>query len=253
MTGAYRALVSSVLAGTLAAMVVGFSATARATVMLDQAHTGPFSATSFVGNGSSFGNAQTFTVGLAGILDSVEVPVLGGSPTTLRILATAGGVPIGGAAGSTVLATSSSVTSVANLYTFDLSAAALAVAVGDVLAIELIGTGFWELSFGNAYAAGERYVFDTGVFSPVPVNNWTVVPGQDSLFRTFVEVAMIPEPSALALFAAGLAGLGFAARRSKRAQDNEVGEGFGAFKTRLGARDPGDQAPRSKSRPIHAS
>lgn len=218
MTGPYRTLVSLVLAGTLAAVVVGFSGPARATIMLDQAHTGPLSAGSFVGNGTSFGLAQSFTVGLAGILDSVEVPVDGGAPTTLRILATASGAPIGGAAGSTVLATSSSVTSVAGLHTFDLSAAALAVAVGDVLAIELIGTGFWRVSLGDAYAAGSSYSFDTGVISPVPVNNWTIAPGVDGLIRTFVQVPMIPEPSALALFAAGLAGLGVAARRRKRAQ-----------------------------------
>ena len=91
---------------------------------------------------TALGRAQTFTVGIAGLIGSLDVQLLSGSATLARIVATAGGAPIGGSGGSTVAATSSSVSSIGNVFTFDFSAAGLAVNVGDIFAIELFGDGF---------------------------------------------------------------------------------------------------------------
>jgi hypothetical protein len=172
-----------------------------ATVVLDQVSVGG-TGSARTSNGTTFGRAQTFTVGIAGLLDSVEVTMADGTPTTLRILATSGGVPVGGSGGSTVLATSSAATVLGASFTFDLSPAALAVAVGDVLAIEIFG-GRW-VTGPNTYAGGNGDFYNADFSIP----NWSPL-SSDQAFRTFVEngLATVPEPASLALFGAGLAGL----------------------------------------------
>jgi len=162
----------------------------------------------------TFGRAMTFTVGVAGVLDSIDIresfPV-----STLRILQTSGGVPIGGLGGSTVLATASSFTTLIGgpsddqLYRYDLSSAGLVVEVGDVLAIEPVQpaghTIFWWGSFSDSatYAGGGDYYFSAG--SPT----WVSTPN-DMHFRTYVDVS-VPEPTSVALL--GLGGLLIARRR----------------------------------------
>lgn len=167
-----------------------------------------------VSNTSNFGRAQTFTVGLAGLFDSLDVRLLGGSVTQARILATTNGTPIGGAGGSTVLATTSLVSSVGNILSFDFSASGLAVNVGDAFAIELIGSGTWSGSPRGTYAGGTAYFFN----SDSRIYNWRASESWDWDFRTYVDVpASVPEPGTLALLGIGLLGM-CAARRKSRSQ-----------------------------------
>lgn len=162
-------------------------------------------------NGTTFGRAQTFTVGLAGIFDSIDVQVRSGGATQARIIATAGGAPIGGSGGSTVLATSSSVTNAGDVYTFDFSPSGLAVTVGQILAIELFGQGQWSgvtATGGGSYAGGSDYFFNTNFATP----NWTINPNFDWNFRTYVDVS---EPGIVALVLIGLLGMSLARRRNR--------------------------------------
>lgn len=204
------------LTGRLAAFAVSgvlmtavWSGAASAIVVLDQDHIvsggNTFSSLSEAG----FGRAQTFTVGVAGTLDSIDVDILslGGSPL-MRILGTTGGVPDGGAAGSTVLASSSSFLSIGNIHTFDFSGDNLLVDIGDIFAIEVIGSGQWRGigGDGSSYPDGSDFFFNTTFAS---IENWTASGGFDNSFRTFVDTGAVavavPEPSTAAL---GIAGLG---------------------------------------------
>lgn len=145
---------------TILFLVASVSLGHAGVVLVDQDH---LSGTGSLGsgglsNGSDFGRSQTFTVGLAGVLDSVEVDIANEVPTLIQILDTSGGTPIGGASGSVILASSSSVTSAGDVHTFDLSSSGLVVNVGDVLAIEVFGTGAWRHHSGGAsYAGGNDF------------------------------------------------------------------------------------------------
>ncbi|MEQ8206647.1 MAG: PEP-CTERM sorting domain-containing protein [Woeseia sp.] len=168
-------------------------------------------ATFIVSNNTNFGRAQTFTVGLAGLFDSIDVQLSALSTLTeARILATSGGVPIGGPGGSTVLASSSLISSVGDLFSVDFSAFGLAVNVGDVLAIELIGDAAWLGSASNPYAGGGDNYFNANFGAP----NWTANGNSDTNFRTYVDVPTgVPEPGTLALFGIGLLGMSVSRRK----------------------------------------
>ena len=166
-----------------------------------------------VGQSAAFGlseltRAQTFTVGVDGVLDSVELLLRDSGTKTFEIHATTGGVPV---LGSTPLA-SVSVTFAAGLASWvaiDFSSFAIPVSVGDVLAIVQPGAlpvgGFWWAG-GGGYAGGTLY--STIDSSP---GAYVAFPSLDFNFRTYVEA---PEPAA-GLLAAVAALLLLAGRRGR--------------------------------------
>ncbi len=160
----------------------------------------------------SFRRAQTFTVGMGGILHSVEVEA--DEPEELRILSTAKGVPT-----YTTLATSTSVTSSASFHLFDLTAANLSINSGDVLAIELVKVGepghvshYWTGTFelgGGYYPGGSDYYINPDYGA----TTWTQNLDDDWNFRTYV----VPEPGSLVLLGAGVVAVLVYTWRKRRA------------------------------------
>lgn len=157
--------------------------------------------------------AQTFTVGLAGILDRVEVQVglvddvAGSFP--LYIYPTAAGVPDFTAAPLAMGTASYDLTGPADsqVVSVDLSGSSLAVSPGDVLALVAISgelsattgpaTLNWLGASTDPYAGGQYFA----AFLGTPTDVIVIDPDDDLLFRTFVTV---PEPGGAALFTAGL-------------------------------------------------
>ena len=121
-----------------------------------------------VGQASAFGlteltRAQTFTVGVDGVLHSVELLLRGSATTTFEIHATTGGLPV---LGSTPLASVSAAFAAgfASWVTIDFSSFAIPVSVGDVLAIvqpggTSTGSGLWWA--GSAGYAADRSIRPT--------------------------------------------------------------------------------------------
>jgi hypothetical protein len=180
-----------------------------ASVVLDQSHIPPSNG---AGGNTNIGVAQTFTVGVSGTLDSIDVGMnVNPGGGTLDILMTSGGVPT-----SIVLASAPLPAGGASIpfVSVDLSSASLSVMAGDVLAFALfegVNELTMEMGFVDAgtalYSGGALYRRATagGSWSPNPSFG-----GVDAIFRTFV---LIPEPSTALLLGVGLAGLGMRRRR----------------------------------------
>lgn len=168
-------------------------------------------------------DAQTFTVGITGILTGFDLlmhkPSATTSPNDINwgFQSTTSGLPDGSVLSSGILALADgpTTTNTNEFVHIDLTAG-FGVTAGDVLAIVLNGTAShpdpvlrWQGGFntGATYAGGEALKFRFGAW--VPAHTTEAI---DWGFRTYVETD-IPEPSIIALFVAGLFGSGFARRK----------------------------------------
>lgn len=187
------------------------------TIVVDQDFVLPTSTISGAYSNETFGRSQVFTVGEEGTLDTVTIYAVSlVGVHEMRILATSGNVPIGGAAGSTELASTGTFTTGAfGIYetaVFDFSGLNFEVAVGDVYAIEVVVQG-GIMMFGWSGAA-EGYAGGGSFFHNVNVSIDTWTEDTDAVFFFTTTVAAIPEPSSAALCGLGLAML--VGRRRRR-------------------------------------
>jgi len=160
--------------------------------------------------------AQTFTVGMAGVLSRFEVLISSaeGDSRLFEIHPTVAGVPV---FGSTALA-SAVVTYGDNedptFYGANISSFGVLVSPGDVLAIVDTGQGsdssaaWWVgAASGNHYGGGEFYTTVYKGMPPVISTTYSLQHGWDLGFRTYVDDSdsvSIPAPGALLLLGIGL-------------------------------------------------
>ncbi|WP_291987736.1 PEP-CTERM sorting domain-containing protein [Candidatus Accumulibacter sp. ACC007] len=215
----------------VAAMLFCASAQAGPVLVLDQQNVvpgvppAPSVISVQLGSGPEF--AQTFTVGVGGVLAQIDLQLarFGSIPLVLDIRETTAGVP-----NSTVL-TSVSIdpnTVVPWLPTPDwtlpftsivLGAAELPVLAGEVLAISLSQQVtlndfyYWHVT-GDLYSGGSTYGRNGPAAPFVPLSEIFNQPAfYDVGFRTYVRTNDVPEPEVLALAALALALAGGVRRR----------------------------------------
>lgn len=162
--------------------------------------------------------AQTFTVGLSGTLDSIELKARRDAatlPLLFELWPTVGGVPTPGALAS-VLVPASAVPVGYDWISIDLKPYSIGVTAGDVLAIvlqtsdgEVLDPYIFRQGYDPAgldYPAGSKFRrLDGGAWEDEVV--------LDLAFRSF----LVPEPSTVLLVGAGLAVLAAPRRRRPRA------------------------------------
>lgn len=221
----FRMAATQTVAAALLIATVTVPGSVRAAPVLDQ---------SFDASGGSFLSgitssqelAQTFTVGLTGLLTSVDVQIrnFGASlPLLLDIRSTSGGAPV--EPNAPVLASASlppaSIPGTVGFVSFGFTP--FAVTAGDVLAIALRASpgqgGFaygWQGDAAGGYGPGQRYLRTPGTVTWFGGGSLS---DQDFGFKTFVDTAAVavPEPTSLALFATGLLALALMLRRRRKA------------------------------------
>lgn len=212
--------VTSTLCTSFFALALLYGDKAQATVVLDQSSTAGLS----VGSAAIFDNtpalnqtvSQTFTVGVSGVLDRIDVFGLflrgtGQLPLSLQLRDVSAGQP-----GATVFATTSVNVGdiVGGTASFDLNGFGLAFTSGDLLSFSLttdsdLGNDYFASFFSGAYAPGEGLRRLNG--GPYEVHS----EGADVHFQTFVDdAAPVTEPGMALILCLGLAGISFA--RHKR-------------------------------------
>lgn len=154
--------------------------------------------------------AQTFTAGLTGLLDHLEIGCYTKGPTTWEIReTTTSGLPSSTVLGSVVVSSGMP----EGWNTIDLSSENIIVNAGTLYSIvNYISAGSYEelyLMFDpDSYPAGQ-HCYDTG-------SGWYAVitlGGGDWQFRTYVEPSIIPAPGALLLCGIGAGLIGVMRRR----------------------------------------
>lgn len=189
----------------LCLLVLCLPVAARGDIVLDQQH----SFTSSVGN-STNGDVtqvgQTFTVGVAGTLDHIDVFMfrLGSifDPTgdpLLRVFNTSGGLPTGAPLATVIISELLVPLNNAAFVTFDVSSAAVAVNVGELLAFSVTATGGVGPYFLPTDQGSPPEIEYTGGAAVIKFggNPWQMTsPPQDQSFRTFVDAATAPGPMA---------------------------------------------------------
>jgi len=194
------------------------TADAQATIVDDQIHIWPDDrlfmplGPTYVSGQDTVEMAQSFTVGVSGILASVSVElyVISDNNYTLSIVPLVGGIP--DTTGAPLATLTQYLPAGTAQYTFDLSAANLAVDVGDELAYWMTGDfSRWVSTLAsNDYAGGTSFLRFPGATDGSPTD-WVAL-NFDAQFKTAV---LVPEPGALCLM---LLGAGAFTRRSARRQ-----------------------------------
>lgn len=214
--------------------VVSISTSVSAAVILDQMSapaTTDFGA--FLEDVSSvYGDnayqAQTFTVGVNGTLDHIDVLLGAADPSSgsftfeLRSTNGAGAPDYTGLALATATANYDLTSSTETYTTLDFSSAGIAVSAGDSFAIVgLTGSGVglsgphaanWLGSDTDPYSGGAYYA---SFFADPGTMLIDGTAGYDLNFRTYVDTSVVPVPATVWLFGSGLIGMIGVAKRKR--------------------------------------
>ncbi|WP_099882188.1 PEP-CTERM sorting domain-containing protein [Massilia violaceinigra] len=197
------------------------TASAQAVVVIDQSHV-PDNVSAMNSSASiswdTFRRAQTFTVGVSGFLNSVQVFTTGTKDTfdNMNILDRVEGT-------GNIISTSQLVDKTWSTVTFDFRPYNIAVKAGDVLAFEIFGKSEGDMqvveyygvnnsAWNDSYTGGSDFFinpdFGYTTFTPNPI---------DAYFVSTVDngVPAVPEPSHYAMLALGLLCVGALASRRR--------------------------------------
>lgn len=186
------------------------------------------------GTSFDFQDAQTFTVGINGLLSQIDLPIFntngGTEGVTLDIRSVSGGIPemddslVLGSVFLDVaeLSTSVSPGDVSSWASVDISSLGIIVDVGDILAYSVrtdsTAAYLYNPEFGDTYSGGMAYRRNYAVDTA-----WGDFGGRsdiDFMFQTYVDTSAVPEPASVLLLGAGL--IGMAQIRRRKGARNEV-------------------------------